>query len=502
MDFTLIKALSKLHLITPLGFMRLIYSLLCEGVTIMAILRFTRFYYSDDVSIVSEGGKINYKDFYRLAVRLSKILTSEYSISQGMRVGVLCRNHTVSALLLPALSRLGVHVRLLNTDIMSEKMAMLLQNKKMDIIIYDEELRDKCLPSQLPCKIISTESLQLNLRDSKYDSIRLPHVWRGGQIAVLTGGSSGNYKVASRQTGLVQFLPPFFALLKLIRIQDYKSVYVVLPFYHGFGLGVLIIALAMGKKICMSRHFHTDDALNLIAEEDVEVLPIVPTMLSRIWQTQECKSRMKSVKCIISGGDRLDKNLVVETHNNLGSVIFNLYGTSEAGFFMMATPTDLDANDETTLGKPITGVECEIREFRGDGVGTLWVCSKWAMIGAQNQWQSTGDLFYKNERGYYFHRGIAKNMVVCGGENVFPESVEQVINQHPDVAASKVFGVPDSDFGSVLNAIVELKDGGNQISESELKEWLKTKMSRAEMPHKIEFRKLEVLSTGKRARVS
>ena len=102
----------------------------------------------------------------------------------------------------------------------------------MDIIIYDEELRDKCLPSQLPCLIISTESLQLNLGESKYDRVRLPHVWRGGQIAVLTGGSSGNYKVASRQTGLVQFLPPFFALLKLIRIQDYKSVYVF--FYDCF----------------------------------------------------------------------------------------------------------------------------------------------------------------------------------------------------------------------------------------------------------------------------
>lgn len=197
----------------------------------------------------------------------------------------------------------------------------------------------------------------------------------------------------------------------------------------------------------------------------------------------------------------MDKKLVVETHNNLGPVMFNLYGTSEAGFFMLATPGDLDANEETTLGKPITGVECDVRELRENGVGTLWVRSKWAMIGTQNQWQSTGDLFYKNGKGYYFHRGIVKNMVVCGGENVFPESVEQVINQHPDVAASKVFGMPDPDFGSVLNAVVELKDGANTISEDELKTWLKTKLSRAEVPHKIEFRKLEVLSTGKRAHV-
>jgi len=484
-----------------MGFLRLIYCFICEGVTIMAILRFIRFYYKTDVAIVSEREKLNYTELYSLAIRLTKILYHKYEVCPGMRVGVLCRNHKVSALLLPALSRLGVNVRLLNTDIMSEKMANLLQNKKMDFIIYDEELREKCLPLDLSCKIISTESLQLILNESKYDSICLTHVWRGGRIAVLTGGSSGNYKEASRKTGLLQFLSPFFALLKSIKIQDYKSVFVVLPLYHGFGLSVLIIAMAMGKKICMSRHFHAEDSLNMIAEEDVEVLPIVPTMLSRLWQTPESKFKMKSVKCIISGGDRLDKKLVVETHNNLGPVMFNLYGTSEAGFFMLATPKDLDANEETTLGKPITGVECDVREISDNGVGILWVRSKWAMIGAQNQWQSTGDLFYKNDQGFYFHRGIAKNMVVCGGENVFPESVEQVINQHPDVAASKVFGVSDSDFGSVLNAIVELKDGANHISEVELIVWLKTKLSRSELPHKIEFKKLEVLSTGKRAHV-
>ena len=209
---------------------------------------------------------------------------------------------------------------------------------------------------------------------------------------------------------------------------------------------------------------------------------------------------MHSVKCIISGGDRLDKKLVDETHGILGPVMYNLYGTSEAGFFMMATPADLDANEETTLGKPIRGVECDVRELRDNGVGTLWVRSKWAMIGTQNQWQSTGDMMYRNEKGYYFHRGIAKNMVVCGGENVFPESVEQVINQHSDVAASKVFGVPNPDFGFVLNAIVELKDNAS-LSDEDLKIWLKPKLSRAEMPHHIEFKQLDVLSTGKRSRM-
>lgn len=501
MKFILFKALLKLHFITPLGFLRLMYSFVCEGLTIMSILRFSRFYYANDVAFVSEQEKITYGELYLLAIRLTKVLRTEHGINEGMRVGVLCRNHTISALLLPALSRLGVNVRLLNTDIMSEKMDLLLRNKRIDCLIFDEELRERCLPVKLPCRSVSTETLRIQMNEkSKYDAVSLPHILRGGEIAVLTGGTSGNYKEASRKTSLFQFLPPFFALLKDIKIQDYKSVFVVLPFYHGFGLGVLIIALAMGKKICMSRHFNAEDALLMIADENVEVLPIVPTMLTRILQTPESKERIRSVKCIISGGDRLDKKLVDETHGILGPVMYNLYGTSEAGFFMMATPADLEANEETTLGKPIRGVECDVRELRDKGVGTLWVRSKWAMIGTQNQWQNTGDLMYRNEKGYYFHRGIAKNMVVCGGENVFPESVEQVINQHPDVAASKVFGIPNPDFGFVLNAIVELRDNAS-LSEDDLKIWLKPKLSRAEMPHHIEFKQLDVLSTGKISRI-
>ncbi|MBR6043341.1 MAG: AMP-binding protein [Paludibacteraceae bacterium] len=496
MKFTLTRALFKLHLITPLGFIILLYCFLREGLTLMAILRFTRIYYSGRTALVSENDRLNYSEVYEKAMLLTRQLYGKCEIKQGMQVGVLCRNHTTSALLLSALSRLGAHIRLLNTDIGSEKMATLLAKKRLDCLIFDDELREKCVPAQVGCKCITTEQLDSLLYEKT--NVHLPHISRGGQISVLTGGSSGNYKEAARNTGLYQFIPPFFALLKDIKIQDYNSVFVALPFYHGFGLGVLIIAMAMGKKICMCRHFHTEEALDLVEQEQLEVLPIVPTMLTRMWQSENSRMRMKSVKCIISGGDRLDKKIVDETREKLGDVLFNLYGTSEAGFFMMATPANLATNEETTLGKPITGVECDVRERREDGVGTLWVRSKWAMIGAQNQWQNTGDLVYRNEQGYYFHRGIAKNMVVCGGENVYPEGVELVINQHPAVVNSKVYAVPNTDFGYVLNAQVELKSEAS-LSECELKEWLRNKLARAEMPHHIVFKEIALLSTGKKS---
>lgn len=495
---TLFKALVKLHIITPVGLCHLLTSFYKEGITLMAVLRFTTKYYSDQCAIVSENQRYTYKEIYAASKKIAYCLFHIHGIRRNMKVGILSRNHIVSSLLIPALSRLGVHLYLLNTDMGAEKMSSLLLKIQLDFLVYDDDLKQNCLPRTLECKSVTTNVLgtQFSNLDSKAD---LPRIGRGGRISVLTGGSSGQYKEASRNTGVIQFLPPFFALLKDIKIQDYKSVFLALPFYHGFGLGVLIIAMVMGKKICMTRRFDTEEALDVISAEEVEVLPIVPAMLSRIWQTDNSSSRMKSVKCIICGGDRLDKKWVDETKQRVGSVLFNLYGTSEAGFFMLATPSDLEKHTETTLGRPISGVLCDVRDVNNEGVGVLWVKSKWAMIDAKNQWQSTGDRVFKDKEGFYFHRGIAKNMVVCGGENVFPESVEQVINLHPEVINSKVYPVENERFGMVLHANVELKKD-SILKENDLKEWLSSKVSRPEMPHQIKFGSVGLLSTGKRTK--
>ena len=169
---------------------------------------------------------------------------------------------------------------------------------------------------------------------------------------------------------------------------------------------------------------------------------------------------MKTVKCIICGGDRLDKKWVDVTSEHLGDVLFNLFG-----------------------------------------VGSLWVRSGWAMIGLKDKWQNTGDMVYRSPDGCYFYRGRSDNMVVCGGENVYPENVEKVINSHTDVLNSMVYPVTDPHFGTVLNAKVELKPDSTLTSET-LKEILRPQLSRAEMPHHITITAISLKNSGKIARMS
>ncbi|EGQ15529.1 class I adenylate-forming enzyme family protein [Prevotella pallens] len=498
MKKSLLHSLWHLHLITPRGIVRLLSCFLHEGITLMAVVRFAVCYHAHHCAVVSDNRHVDYQEFYALAQRLSRLLYHNYHLESGQHVALFCRNHLVSALLLPALSRLGVHVKLLNTDLSDEQLAQVM-GRSFALFIYDEELT-QANNLYAMCSMVSCEKLLESIETHNFVcNTTLPHIKRGGNISVMTGGSSGKYKEAARQTGIVQFLPPFFSLLCDLHIDSYRSVLIGLPFYHGFGLATLLVSFVMGKTVCLLRRFDAEEVLNVVATEHIEVMPMVPAMLARLWQVECAESRLRSLKCIISGGDRLDVSLAKHTIEHIGPVLYNLYGTSEAGFFMLATPQQLIYNGEVSIGKPIRGMQCEVRDADAEGVGTLWVKCKWAMVGRQNCWQSTGDRVLQLPDGRFLHRGRADRMVVCGGENVYPEHVEQVLKEHALIVDSVVYAVSDVRFGCVLSAQIELKAGA-LLAEDDLKEWLRARLSRAEMPHHFRFGSIGMLSTGKHCR--
>lgn len=497
MGRTLFSKLVKLHIVTPRGIYHLAKSFVHDGISLMALMRFSAHYYPNRCAVVSDGKRLTYKELYEDADRLAKVLYADYGLKAGMSVGLLCKSHLTGVLLLLALSRLGVNIKLINTDIAPSKISDLVQRYHIKLLIHDA--KDMRIPEGLPCLLKESSELLSALTSNENSELMAPHIRRGGEISVFTGGSSGKYKEAPRRMSVFQFLPPFFALLKTLRIDEYDSVFLPLPMYHGFGLATLIISLLMGKKICLMGHFNADEALKTISEEKVEVLPVVPAMLARLWQVPHAPTLMKSVRCIICGGDRLDKKWIDKTVEHLGDVIYNLFGTSEAGFFMIASPADLLRNEEVTIGKPIPGVKCKIMNADNDGTGSLWVRSSWAMISMKDKWQDTGDLVERNPEGFYFYRGRTDNRVVCGGENVYPEEVERIINSHPEVLASIVYPVADPQFGTVLNTHVELIPNSSTTVD-DLKTWLRPRLSRAEMPHLFSFQPVTISATGKNVR--
>ena len=492
----ILSILYRLHIISPKGIFVWAKSLIYEGISLMALLRFAAHFYPQRCAITDEKQSLSYQELYVRTRQLTEILHTEYHLQPKMSVALLGRNSLILTLLLHALSRLGIRTTLLSTDLGTEQITADLQKHHYHLIIYDSDLKQ--IPTELPCVAVTTEKINDILLDkhSQVREIKLPKIWRGREIVIHSGGTSGKFKTIARRPSLTSFLAPLFALLRDIRIYQYERVLISLPFYHGFGLSTLIISLLMGKKICLQKRFDVLQTLAIIQQEKIEVMPIVPAMLARFWQIEGAKKKMKSLRCLISGGDRLPKSLIDTTHQQIGEVLFNLYGTSEAGFFMLANPKELASFKETTLGKPIRGVDCKVKDCNRQGIGTLWVRSRWAMRGLRNQWQNTGDLVSQNSEGYFFHHGRADRMVVCGGENVQPEHIEQVLLSHPMIIAARAFTVPDPNFGNVIHTEIECTPKAT-LTEATLLNWLRPQLSRAEMPHSIRFKTIEMLSTGK-----
>ena len=358
----------------------------------------------------------------------------------------------------------------------AEQLLALEQRQRFDFYVYDEQLaqvfedpalRKKSLPAYHP----TDDSIdRMSSRPGQgRDRVKTTPA---GRIVVLTGGTTGQPKIASRKPSLFNFLPPFVALLTQVHLDRYRSLYVATPIYHGFGLASLLMGVILGAEMYLTRRFDAASSCDLIARNKIEVVTLVPLMLQRMLKADA--AALAALQCIITGGALLSPALAEEAVLRLGPKLFNLYGTSEAGFSIMATPDVIQRKPES-IGKPVWGVRAQDRRrFRprvGEGkTGRLCIRSSWTA--SRKSWIETGDLAYRDAEGDIFLRGRVDDMIVSGGENVYPLELERVLLRHPDVESAAVVGIPDAEFGQRLKAVVVRKKNVT-LDQALLLDWLK-----------------------------
>jgi acyl-CoA synthetase (AMP-forming)/AMP-acid ligase II len=250
---------------------------------------------------------------------------------------------------------------------------------------------------------------------------------------------------------------------------------------------MLLIGLALGAELYLTRRFEAAGACALIARQQIAAVSLVPLQLQRMLRVDP--AALGSLRCVVAGSAPLSPGLAREALDRLGPILFNLYGTSEAGFAILAAP-ELLARKPETIGRPLAGVRTRIvgptgEELSGMGVGQLCISSAWTASG--KGWIATGDLAYRDGEGDLMLCGRVDDMVVSGGENVYPLELEQVLQQHPDIDVVAVVGIPDAEFGQRLKAMIVLKRGVHG-DEASLRAWLKPRVARYQMPAVIEFR--------------
>jgi acyl-CoA synthetase (AMP-forming)/AMP-acid ligase II len=269
--------------------------------------------------------------------------------------------------------------------------------------------------------------------------------------------------------------------------------------FHGLGLGMLMLTFALGGTMLTRREFDAEAALAQASLHRADAFTAVPVVLARILELpEEVRERnpMPYLRTVISSGDRLDPTLGQRFMDAYGDILYNGYGSTEVGIGALATPADLRAAPET-VGRPVVG--CPVRIFNKNDrpvgprvTGRIFVGGELTSEGytdgagkaVVDGMTSTGDMGYLDNEGRLFIVGREDDMIISGGENVYPRAVENALAQHPAIADNVVIGVPDERFGQRLAAFV-VAQPGSDIDVDELREYLKGRVSRFEQPRDI-----------------
>jgi fatty-acyl-CoA synthase len=228
---------------------------------------------------------------------------------------------------------------------------------------------------------------------------------------------------------------------------------------------------------------------------------VVPVMLQRILDLgeDEIKSRdLSALRIIFVSGSALGPELAKRALRAFGPVVHNLYGSTEVAYATIATPDDLQA-EPGTAGKVVRGAVVKIVDERGEDVppgktGRIFVGNAiqfegYTGGGTKEQLaglMSSGDVGHFDENGRLFIDGRDDEMIVSGGENVFPGEIEDLLAGHDAIEEAAAIGVADDRFGQRLRAFVVLRDGAS-LSEDEVKDYVRENLARYKTPREVVF---------------
>ncbi len=330
---------------------------------------------------------------------------------------------------------------------------------------------------------------------------------------LLTSGTTGTPKGA-RRSGRPAGLSSALGVLERIPYRAGDVAVIPTPLFHAWGLAQLTIAAATASTVVLVRRFDVGETLDAVAAERAQVLAVVPVMLQRILADDTNDRDLSSLRIVACSGSALPAAVATVWMDRFGDNLYNLYGSTEVGQATLATPEDLRAAPGTA-GRVIPGTVVEVVDDWGEPVaqgetGLIIVGSdgqftEYTGGGTKDRIRglmSSGDVGHFDAEGRLFVTGRADDMIVSGGENVFPLEVEEILLSHPDVVDAMAVGVADDEFGQRLAVFVVLGPGGS-VDADGIRSFIAARLARHKVPRDVTFvDELPRNATGKLLRPS
>lgn len=460
--------------------------------------------YPDRPAIIDEHGAVTFAELDARSNALANALRDKgFASGFGGRdaIGILSRNHRGFYEALFAGARLGAKTILLNTDFAGPQLADVAAREGVKFLVHDEEFAAVCDAFDAPLgKAISFtaqgESVPGTVGEliAGASSRRPRRPAHRQKIVLLTSGTTGTPKGAPRDMALSLVIPGGY--LSRIPLRAGRTVVLNAPAFHAWGLLSSVLSLGLGNTLVVSRKFDPKATLTAIQKYQADALITVPILLSRLLDADTRAYDTSSLRVLGVSGSALPAELATRAMDALGDIVYNLYGSTEVAYATIATPEDLRAAPGT-VGRPPVGTTVRLYDADDHPVGKgeqgrIFVGNSiqfegYTGGGTKTQLDglmSTGDVGHFDSAGRLFVDGRDDDMIISGGENVFPAEIEECLGLHPSVTEAAVIGVPDPDFGSRLIAYVVVAD---PIGEDDLKAHVKANLARYKVPREIRF---------------
>lgn len=459
----------------------------------------------DRPGLIDELGTLTWRDIDQRADAFAAALQA---LPGGIprTIGIMARNHRGFVESLIAANRIGADVLLLNTSFAGPALAEVVSREDVDVVVFDEEFTptvDVALAGRPDAvRIVAWRDEPDDLGRSVETMIseffgRQPERTGGkSKVILLTSGTTGTPKGASHSGGSPQTLK---GILDRTPWRAEEVTVIVAPMFHAWGFAQLALSAMMACTIVTRRKFDPEATLRLVDRHHASGLCVVPVMFDRIMALpDEVLSRYsgRSLRFAAASGSRMRPDVVTAFMDRFGDVVYNNYNATEAGMIATATPADLRAAPDTA-GKPADGTDIRIldadrREVPTGEVGTIFVRNSTQFDGYtsgatkdfEDDYMSSGDVGYLDADGRLFVVGRDDEMIVSGGENVYPIEVEKILAAHHEVTEAAVLGVDDEQYGQRLVAFVVLGADGSATPE-DLKAHVRENLANYKVPRDI-----------------
>jgi acyl-CoA synthetase (AMP-forming)/AMP-acid ligase II len=469
-------------------------SILAYGVGLFGELRQAAMVSPARLAVIDEErGERTYGELLSAAETTSEVLRG-LGAAPRERVGVLGRNHLATLEAMLAVDALGADLVLLNTGLSAGQLAAVAADQGLTLVVHDDDLAH--LVGDLgDVRLVSESELAEEVRRARRPRVVRPA--RGGRTIVLTSGTTGTPKGATRRTP--PGLGPLATILDRIPFNSGERVLISAPIFHTWGYAALQLSLGIRATVVLQRRFDPAATREALERHQVDAHVAVPVMLQRMLElpSDPAARHRRRLRITATSGSALPGGLATAYMNEYGDILYNLYGSTEASWVSIATPGDLRQAPQSS-GRPPRGTTVRIldeagRDVRQGQVGRIF-CGNDLVFEGYTSGEgkefvdglvSTGDLGYFRD-GLLFVEGREDDMIISGGENVYPDEVAAALDRMEGVREAAAVGVPDERFGQRL-AVFVVRARGASLTGDAVIAYCKEAVARHAVPRDVHF---------------